>query len=130
MEDITSAQDGGVLKQTIKPSNTNRKPQSHELVTIHYTATVKDAIQPFDNTRARNEVLEFKMDEGNIFCSSCIGEYDSLFSRVLIAILYFFLALFTFCSLKLTFPASFNCCALSIFSLRVNSHAFLYRVNV
>lgn len=65
--DISPKQDGGVLKEIIKPGVGEDTPQESNTVYVHYTGKLLDGTV-FDSSRTRGEKFEFVLGKGKRVC--------------------------------------------------------------
>ncbi|KAG0424766.1 hypothetical protein HPB47_028032 [Ixodes persulcatus] len=70
--DISPKQDGGVLKEIIKPGVGEDSPQESNTVYVHYTGKLLDGTV-FDSSRTRGEKFEFVLGKGNVIKAWDIG---------------------------------------------------------
>ena len=81
--DVSEAQDGGILKQILKPAPADAKgpPPSGYQVTAHYTGRLKSDGSKFDSSRDRGKAFQFTIGNGQViagwdqgFASMKVGE--------------------------------------------------------
>ncbi|XP_075234206.1 FK506-binding protein 59-like isoform X2 [Lycorma delicatula] len=70
--DITPNQDGGVLKEIIKPGIGEYTPTTGCNVSVHYVGTLTDGTG-FDSSRKRNEPFSFVLGKGSVIKAWDIG---------------------------------------------------------
>lgn len=70
--DITPNQDGGVLKEIIKPGIGEYTPVAGCNVSVHYEGTLTDGTA-FDSSRKRNEPFSFPLGKGSVIKAWDIG---------------------------------------------------------
>ena len=62
--DITTEQDGGVIKEVKREGRGEASPLSGDKVFVHYVGTLLNG-EKFDSSRDRKELFEFTLGKGN-----------------------------------------------------------------
>ena len=64
-EDVSEAEDGGIMKKIIKEGYGYKRPEKKSEVEVHYVGTLEDGSK-FDSSRDRSETFKFTLGTGNV----------------------------------------------------------------
>lgn len=64
-EDVSEAEDGGIMKKIIQEGYGYKKPEKKSEVEVHYVGTLEDGTK-FDSSRDRNETFKFSLGTGSV----------------------------------------------------------------
>ncbi|XP_014791337.1 peptidyl-prolyl cis-trans isomerase FKBP4 isoform X1 [Octopus bimaculoides] len=70
--DITPKQDGGVIKEILRPATSEEQPTNGDTVIVHYVGTLLDGSE-FDSSRSRGEKFSFALGEEKVIKAWDIG---------------------------------------------------------